>query len=77
MLTYDAQKKQWTLYDMEPTGDSFAMRGSSTGSAIRLSDSAGHFNVALERVSADLYHLQFLDRNRKPTGKPDVCKKRS
>jgi len=73
MLTYDARKKQWTLYDMEPTGVSSAMRGPSTGSTIRLSDNAGRLNLALERVSADLYHLQFLDRNGKPAGKPDVC----
>jgi hypothetical protein len=73
MLTYDAHKKQWTLYDMEPSGASFGMRGPSSGSTIRLSDNSGHFNLALERVSADRYHLQFLDKNGKPSGKPDVC----
>ena len=77
MLTYDAQKKLWTLYDMEPAGTSAAMHGPSTASAIRLSDNAGHFSLALQRVSANLYHLQFLDRNGKPSGKPDVCRRRS
>lgn len=76
MLAYDAHKQQWTLYDMEPSGASFAMRGPSTGAKIRLSDNGGNFNLALERVTADLYHLQFLDKNGKPSGKPDVCYRR-
>ena len=76
MLTYDAQKKRWTLYDMEPSGVSYAMRGPSTGSAIHLSDNTGHFNIALARVNARVYHLRFLDRSGKDMGKPDVCNRR-
>jgi hypothetical protein len=76
MLSYNAKEKKWTLYDMEPTGDSFSMRGPSTGSAIRLSDKSAHFSVSLERVNAGTYRLQFGDGNGKPSGKPDVCTRR-
>jgi hypothetical protein len=76
MLTYDVKKKQWTLYDMEPTGVSVAMHGPSTESTIHLSDNEGRLKLDLLRMSAGVYHLQFLNANGKPSGKPDVCSRR-
>lgn len=76
MMTYDAHTKQWTLFDMEPSGVWFAMHGQSRGSTIYLHDVPTHLNLAVHRISANEYHLEFQPQNGNAGGSADVCKRR-
>lgn len=74
MMTYDPRTKQWTVFDMEPSGAWSAMHGSSGGSQIRVRDARTRLTVVIDRVSPNEYHLEF----RPPSGRagaPDVCKR--
>lgn len=72
MLTYSARTKQWTLFDMEPTGVWFAMHGSSDSSGIHLFDKVSGLRVVIHRVDADRYDLEFLT-SAAAKGSSDTC----
>lgn len=74
MMTYDPRTKQWTVFDMEPSGAWSAMQGASDGSDIRMHDPRTRGTVTIHRVSQDEYQLVFRLRQSTP-GAPDVCKR--
>lgn len=75
MMTYDPHSKQWTVFDMEPSGAWSAMHGASDGLKIAVYDSRTRVTVSIRRVSQNQYHLAFIPRSGK-AGAPDVCRRR-
>ena len=74
MLTYSARTKQWTLFDMEPTGVWFAMHGPSDAVGIHLFDSVSRLHILVHRIDADGYALKFLTPGA-AKGTSDTCRR--